>query len=203
MENAIQHKLLTRKAVKVYDPEYKMSEEALLEILEAANQAPSAWNLQHWEFLIVHSDEAKAKLLPLAYNQAQVKDSSATIIILGDKEANKNIDTVFDPAIEAGTMTQDIKDMIAGQVNGVYQNEAYAYEAAIMNSAFPAMQVMNFATLNDLGTCAIGGFNRTGIQEAFNIDERYVPALIITIGKTLKEPRTSERRDIKTVTTFV
>lgn len=39
MENAIQHKLLTRKAVKVYDPEYKMSEAALLEILEAANQA--------------------------------------------------------------------------------------------------------------------------------------------------------------------
>lgn len=203
MEEAIKNKLLTRKAVKVYDPEYKMTEAEINEILEAANQAPSAWNLQHWNFLVVHSDEAKEKLLPLAFNQAQVRDSSATIIVLGDKEANKNIDTIFDPAIEAGTLTEEIKSTLAGQVNGAYQNEHYAVEAAIMNSAFPAMQIMNFATLNDLGTCAIGGFNRTGIQEAFNIDERYIPALLISIGKTAKEPRTSTRRPLNTITKFV
>ncbi|MGV2927008.1 nitroreductase family protein [Macrococcus capreoli] len=203
MENTIQDKLLSRKAVKVYDPEYKMTEQEIMDILEAANQAPSAWNLQHWNFLVVHSDEAKEKLLPLAYNQAQVKDSSATFIILGDKEANKNVDTVFNPAVEAGAITQDIKDVLTGQINGAYENEAYAVEAAIMNSAFPAMQIMNFATLKDLGTCAIGGFNRTAVQEAFNIDERYIPAMLITIGKSLKEPRTSSRRPVETITKFV
>ncbi|WP_414050495.1 nitroreductase family protein [Macrococcus animalis] len=203
MESTIQNKLLTRKAVKVYDPEYKMSKQEITEILEYANYAPSAWNLQHWSFLVVHSDEAKEKLLPLAYNQSQVIDSSATFIILADKEANKNIDTVFDPSIEDGTMTEEVKSILAGQINNVYQNESYSIEAAIMNSAFPAMQIMNFATLKDLGTCAIGGFNRTAVQEAFNIEDRFIPALIITIGKTLKEPRTSSRRPIESITKFL
>lgn len=203
METTIQNKLLTRKAVKLYDPEYKMSEAEITEILEAANQAPSAWNLQHWNFLVVHSSEAKEKLLPLAYNQAQIKDSSATFIILADKEANKNIDIVFDPSVEAGTMTPEIKEVLAGQINNVYKNEAYAIEAAIMNATFPAMQIMNFATLKDLGTCAIGGFNRTGVQEAFDIEERFIPALIITVGKTLKEPRMSTRRPVESITKFV
>lgn len=202
MSNTTADKLLTRKAVKQYDPEYKMTETEILSILDAANQAPSAWNLQHWKFVVVHSDSAKEKLLPLAYNQSQVKESSATIIILADKEANKNIDVVFNPEIEAGTMTENIKQTIAGQVNNVYQYESYALEAAIMNSSFPAMQIMNFATLKDLGTCAIGGFNRSAVQEAFEIEARYIPALIITIGKTLVEPRTSSRRPIESITTF-
>ncbi|MCE4957649.1 nitroreductase family protein [Macrococcoides caseolyticum] len=201
--DSIHNKLLTRQAVKVYDPEYKMTEQDITDILEAANQAPSAWNLQHWKFLVVHSDAAKEKLLPLAFNQAQVKDASATIIILADKEANKNIDTVFDPEIKAGTMTEEIKQAIANQVNGAYQNEFYPIEAAIMNSAFPAMQVMNFATLKDLGTCALGGFNRTAVQEAFNIEERYIPALLITVGKALKTPRTSLRRPVASITQFI
>lgn len=202
MSNTTADKLLTRKAVKEYDPEYKMTEAEILSILDAANQAPSAWNLQHWKFVVVHSDSAKEKLLPLAYNQSQVKESSATIIILADKEANKNIDVVFNPEIEAGTMTENIKQTIAGQVNNVYQYESYALEAAIMNSSFPAMQIMNFATLKDLGTCAIGGFNRSAVQEAFEIEARYIPALIITIGKALVEPRTSSRRPIESITTF-
>lgn len=202
MSNTTADKLLTRKAVKQYDPEYKMTETEILSILDAANQAPSAWNLQHWKFVVVHSDSAKEKLLPLAYNQSQVKESSATIIILADKEANKNIDVVFNPEIEAGTMTENIKQTIAGQVNNVYQYESYALEAAIMNSSFPAMQIMNFATLKDLGTCAIGGFNRSAVQEAFEIEARYIPALIITIGKALVEPRTSSRRPIESITTF-
>lgn len=202
MSNTTADKLLTRKAVKQYDPEYKMTEAEILSILDAANQAPSAWNLQHWKFVVVHSDSAKEKLLPLAYNQSQVKESSATIIILADKEANKNIDVVFNPEIEAGTMTENIKQTIAGQVNNVYQYESYALEAATMNSSFPAMQIMNFATLKDLGTCAIGGFNRSAVQEAFEIEARYIPALIITIGKALVEPRTSRRRPIESITTF-
>ncbi|WP_414053318.1 nitroreductase family protein [Macrococcus equi] len=200
---SVHNKLLTRKAVKVYDPEYKMTEQEILELLDAANQAPSAWNLQHWKFIVVHSDAAKEKLLPLAYNQAQIKDASATFIILGDKEANKNIDTVFNPAIEAGTMTEEIKQAIAGQVNGAYSNDFYPTEAAIMNSAFPAMQLMNFATLKDLGTCAIGGFNRTAVQDTFDIEDRYIPALLITVGKALKEPRASKRRPVASITQFV
>lgn len=198
----IQEKLLTRRAVKQYDPAFKLSQDEILNLLDAANKAPSAWNLQHWKFMVFHSDEGKQKLLPIAFNQQQIVDASAVIVILGDKEANKNIDEICAPDIQKGRMTSEIKERLASQVNNVYQNEHYAYEAAVMNSTFPAMQIMNFATLRDLGSCAIGGFNRTQLIESFNIDERYVPTMLITVGKSIKTPRETDRRDVQTITEF-
>ncbi|UBH12688.1 nitroreductase family protein [Macrococcus armenti] len=198
----LQNKLLTRRAVKQYDPEFKLSEAEILELLDAANKAPSAWNLQHWKFMVMHSDESKAQLLPIAFHQQQIVDASAVIVILGDKEANKNIDEICAPDIEKGRMTEEIKARIANQVNNAYENEHYAYEAAVMNSTFPAMQIMNFATLRDLGTCTIGGFNRTQLIETFKIDERYVPTMLITVGKATKTPRESDRRDVTSITSF-
>ncbi|UOB20067.1 nitroreductase family protein [Macrococcus armenti] len=198
----IQEKLLTRRAVKQYDPAFKLSQEEILDLLDAANKAPSAWNLQHWKFMVVHSDESKQKLLPIAFNQQQIVDASAVIVILGDKEAYKNIDEICAPDIEKGRMTEEIKARIANQVNNAYENEHYAYEAAVMNSTFPAMQIMNFATLRDLGTCTIGGFNRTQLIETFKIDERYVPTMLITVGKATKTPRETDRRDVTSITSF-
>ena len=201
METELQA-LLNRSAVKVYDPTYKIEKSELEEILTFANRAPSAWNLQHWHFLAITSDEAKEKLLPIAYNQKQITESSVTIVVLGDKQANLNVETIYGSAVENGEITEDIKNMVQKQVEAVYQNQNYAYEAAVMNATFPAMQIMNAATIKGLGTCAIGGFNRTQLEEAFQIDERFVPLMLITIGKTLKDPRTSTRRPLSEVVTY-
>lgn len=201
METELQS-LLNRSAVKVYDPTYKIEKSELEEILTFANRAPSAWNLQHWHFLAITSDEAKEKLLPIAYNQKQITESSVTIVVLGDKQANLNVETIYGSAVENGEITEDIKNMVQKQVEAVYQNQNYAYEAAVMNATFPAMQIMNAATIKGLGTCAIGGFNRTQLEEAFQIDERFVPLMLITIGKTLKDPRTSTRRPLSEVVTY-
>lgn len=202
METELQA-LLNRSAVKVYDPTYKIGKSELEEILTFANRAPSAWNLQHWHFLAITSDEAKEKLLPIAYNQKQITESSVTIVVLGDKQANLNVETIYGSAVEKGEITEDIKNMVQKQVEAVYQNQNYAYEAAVMNATFPAMQIMNAATIKGLGTCAIGGFNRTQLEEAFQIDERFVPLMLITIGKTLKDPRTSTRRPLSEVVTYL
>ena len=202
METELQA-LLNRSAVKVYDPTYKIEKSELEEILTFANRAPSAWNLQHWHFLAITSDEAKEKLLPIAYNQKQITESSVTIVVLGDKQANLNVETIYGSAVENGEITEDIKNMVQKQVEAVYQNQNYAYEAAVMNATFPAMQIMNAATIKGLGTCAIGGFNRTQLEEAFQIDERFVPLMLITIGKTLKDPRTSTRRPLSEVVTYL
>ncbi len=61
--------LKARASVKEYDTNALISKEELTELLDLAAKAPSAWNLQHWHFSVFHSDESKAALLPVAYNQ--------------------------------------------------------------------------------------------------------------------------------------
>ncbi|AZB43190.1 nitroreductase family protein [Bacillus sp. FJAT-42376] len=182
-----------RTSIRHYDKSESISKEELTKILESAVQAPSAWNLQHWNFMVFHSDEAKERLLPIAYSQNQIVESSAVVAILGDLEANKNTDQVYNPLVDAGFMTKEIKETLAGQINGAYTNPVYARDAAYSNASLAAMQLMLTAKALGFDTCAIGGFNGEELVKEFKISDRYVPVMLISIGKAAKPAHKSDR----------
>jgi nitroreductase len=186
----------SRRSAKVYDPNLPISREELVELLEIAGKAPSAWNLQHWHFMIFDNKEIQQRILPIAYNQQQIVDASAVIAVLGDLEANKNAELVFTPDVEAGMMTPEIKNTLIQQIEGAYQNKQYARDAAFSNASLAAMQFMLAAKAKGWDTCPIGGFNPVQFMKEFNVSDRYVPVMLITIGKAIKEPRKSNRLDI-------
>ncbi|KEZ50434.1 MULTISPECIES: nitroreductase family protein [Metabacillus] len=192
-----------RSSVRKYDPSVKISKEELKEILELTGKAPSAWNLQHWKFMVFHSDESKERLLPIAYNQSQITESSAVVAILGDLEANKNTDKVYNPLVSAGFMKEEIKDTLAGQIHGAYQNPVFARDAAFSNASLAAMQLMLTAKAKGYDTCAIGGFNASQLSETFKIENRYIPVMLITIGKAAKPAHQSSRISIDELSTFL
>ncbi|RUU68450.1 nitroreductase family protein, partial [Mesorhizobium sp. M7A.F.Ca.MR.362.00.0.0] len=68
-----------------------------------------------------HSDESKAELLPVAYNQKQIVESSAVVAILGDLKANENGEEVYAELASQGYITDEIKQTLLGQINGAYQ----------------------------------------------------------------------------------
>ncbi|BCB02825.1 nitroreductase family protein [Bacillus sp. KH172YL63] len=186
-----------RRSTKVYDPQVEIPREELVGLLETAGKAPSAWNLQHWKFLVFDQKEVQERLLPIAYNQQQVHDASAVVAVLGDLEANKNIDPVFDPAVEQGEMTAEIKNVLKTQIDGAYGREEYPRDAAYSNASLAAMQLMLAAKAKGWDTCPIGGFNPSALVSEFNISDRYLPIMLITIGKPLQEARKSGRLDIR------
>ncbi|WP_064091822.1 nitroreductase family protein [Rossellomorea aquimaris] len=186
-----------RRSTKVYDPQIEIPREELVGILETAGKAPSAWNLQHWQFLVFDNKEVQERLLPIAYNQQQVKDASAVIAVLGDLEANKKVDPVFDPAVENGEMTAEIKNILKGQIDGAYSREEYPRDAAFSNASLAAMQFMLAAKAEGWDTCPIGGFNPAALVSEFNVSDRYLPIMLITIGKPLQKARKSGRLDIR------
>jgi nitroreductase len=193
----------TRTSIREYDPEVKISKDELTQILDLAAKAPSAWNLQHWHFTVFHSDESKQKLLPIAFNQEQIVKASAVVAILGDLQANLNGEAVYGPLAEAGYMTEEIKDTLLGQINRAYENEAYTREAAFSNASLAAMQLMIAAKAKGFDTCAIGGFNKGQFVEAFEIDSRYVPVMLITVGKSVKPAHQSGRFPVTEVSTWL
>ena len=192
-----------RRSTKQYDPQAQISRDELMELLELAGKAPSAWNLQHWNFVAFHNQEAQDRLLPVAYNQQQIVDSSAVIAVLADLHANENVDPIFDPEVEAGAMSAEIKQAINGQIQGAYESEQFGRDAGFLNASLAAMQFMIAAKAKGWDTCPIGGFNVTKFVEEFEVSDRYVPIMLITVGKGQKEPRKTGRLDINDLVTFV
>lgn len=176
-----------RSTVRKYDPNANIPEEELNELLEIAIQAPSAWNLQHWRFLVITSKEMKEKLLPISYNQEQVVEAAATVAVLGDLQANETAKIVYK---DAG---KDIYDLMISQVEKAYQNDRFARDEAFLNAGFAAMQLMLAAKAKGYDTCPIGGFNREKFVEEFRVPDRYAPVMLITIGKAAAPARPTTR----------
>ncbi|MGE6628412.1 nitroreductase family protein [Bacillus pumilus] len=195
--------LKQRASVKEYDTTHEMTKEELTELLGITTKAPSAWNLQHWHFTVFHSAESKAKLLPIAYNQKQISQASAVIAVLGDLEANQNGEKIYGELAEQGFITEDIKETLMTQINGAYQSEQYAREAAYSNASLAAMQLMIAAKAMGYDTCAMGGFSKEAFIKEFNVSGRYEPVMLISVGKAAKEAHKSNRFDIEEVSDFL
>ncbi|WP_347548876.1 nitroreductase family protein [Pseudalkalibacillus hwajinpoensis] len=176
-----------RHSVRKFEKGVTIPEETMEEILKATIEAPSSWNLQHWKFLVVESEAQKEKLLPIGFNQQQIVDSSATIVILGDLEANLHAEEIYGQAVELGFMENAVKETLVSQINGAYERDGFAMSEALKNSSLAAMQLMLAAKAKGYDTVAMGGFNPAALIEEFNIPARYVPTMLISVGKAAVE----------------
>ncbi|WP_226679823.1 nitroreductase family protein [Sutcliffiella horikoshii] len=190
-----------RHSVRKYT-QYDMPQKDLQEILEATITAPSSWNLQHWKFLVIQSDSQKEKLLPIAYNQQQVVDSSVTIAVLGDLQANQNAERVYGEVVKKGFMTPEVKEILTNQIHGAYTNDQFARDEAVMNGALASMQLMLAAKEKGYDTVPMGGFDKVAFREQFNIPDRYVPVMLISVGKAAAEAHGTLRFPLDEVVTY-
>jgi len=176
-----------RRSIRVYDENVKISKEEMTQILEEATTAPSSLNLQPWRFVVIDSAEGKDTLLPLAsFNKRQVETSSAVIAIFADYQMADYTEEIFDTAVERGLMPPDVRDR---QVD------------ILLDSGLVAMQLMLVARAHGYDTNPIGGYDKANIAEAFGLEkERYLPVMLLSIGKAAEDGYQSVRFPIDRIT---
>lgn len=189
-----------RHSVKKYEPTHKMSRKEINELLENTQKAPSAWNLQHWKFLVVEDQAAKERLLPIAYGQQQIVDASIIVCVLADTEANQNVEPIYSDAVNKGYMPENVKESLVKQIDSAYTIPNMGKDQGIMNASLAAMQLMLTAKAMDYDTCPMGGFDRQKMIEEFNIPKRYIPTMLISVGKGKEPAYPSTRFDVDEVT---
>lgn len=194
----------SRRSVRYYDPSVKISREEMTQMLEEATLAPSSVNMQPWRFVVIESEEAKAKLLPLAkFNGHQVETSSAVLAVFGDLNFTEFADEIFSKAVELGYMPKDVKDQQLASylplLNGMPTE--MKRDSVLIDAGLVSMQFMLVARAHGYDTNPIGGYDKEKIAEAFGIDpERHVPVMLISIGKAAKPGHSSARLDVARTT---
>ena len=198
--------VFNRHSVKEFDKDYKIDREEMLQILEEATKAPSSVNLQPWRFVIVESEEGKDKLRPIIkFNTKQNDSSSAMILIFGDMKCYEKTDEIYSQAVEAGYMNEDDKNKSVELFNQVYKSfsKEEMNDVVKIDSSLAAMQLMLVARAHGYDTNPIGGFEKDQLAEAFGLDpDRYVPVIIVAIGKAAYTAHKSPRLDVKDITDF-
>lgn len=192
-----------RRSIRNYDTSVKISKEEMTEILEEATLAPSSVNMQPWRFLIIESEEGKEKLAPLAsFNKLQVQTSSAVIALFGDLKNFDYGEEIYSKAVELGYMPLEVKEKQMKSISSYAAtiDPQVNRETVLIDGGLVAMQLMLVARSHGYDTCPIGGYEKDKIAETFGLDkDRYVPVMLISIGKAADSSYKSVRLKINKV----
>jgi nitroreductase/dihydropteridine reductase len=111
-----------------------ISAEALDNILEATRLSASSYGLQPFSVQVISNVEIKQQLLPAAYNQTQITDSSHLMVFtiwenLGDDLVASYINDIAQTRGIPAEALKGFSDMITGTINGLNQDQKQVWAA--------------------------------------------------------------------------
>lgn len=176
-----------RRAVNFFDPTKEVTDAQLRQIIETAALAPSGFNLQPWNVIVLRDKNEKETLKKVAMNQPKITEAPVVLIILGDREGwkqgNAGFEKDFVESVKEGIMKQEQYDWFCKATHSLYGSAPERQLAfACKNAGFFAMSIMLAAKDAGLDSHPMDGFDIEGVRKAFHIPDRFWIPLLIAIG---------------------
>ncbi|MFD2115426.1 nitroreductase family protein [Paenibacillus yanchengensis] len=193
-----------RHAVRHYDETFEIAKEEIKQLLELATRAPSSSNLQPWRIIVVDDKQLQQQIVPIASNQQQVAQASAVILLFADTKMYEKSEQVAEAAYVAGIADQPLRDRMVASFRKQYgaMTDDRLKSIALFDAGMIAMNIMLLAKARGYETGPMGGFDHEQLKQLFGISDRYVPALMMPIGKAASPGRPTARMPISEVIAF-
>ena len=174
-----------RRAVKHFDKDYFLTEDEEHKLIEAAIQAPTAFNIQHWRFVILRDPELRSRIRKeFGIDQSQITDASFLVLFTADLKAWSKC-----PERYTSNAPREISEMLVGMIKSFYQERDWLQRDEAHRSIGMAMQNLMLSA-HDLGyqSCPMIGFDIDKIAELVHLPDDHVMGPMVAIGKGIKEP---------------
>lgn len=155
-----------RRSIRAFKSQ-AVSIEIVERLIDAARWAPSAGNIQPWEFIIVRNPEIKWKLAEAALNQSFIEEAPVVIVVCAD-------------------------EIRSSQGYGVRGKTLYC----IQDTAAATQNIHLAAYSLGLGTCWVGAFNEEEAGKILEIPQGVRPVAIIPVGYPAEKPPVQNRRPL-------
>lgn len=185
-EHPILELIRKRATVEHFDPERSLDDEAIRDLVRDATRAPSSFNIQHWRFVAVRDEADRQRLCEAAFGQAQVRDAAVTFIVLGDLEGVDCLPGIMEDAVREGALPEGKANAWVEMARKIYSDEAMARDEAIRSASLAAMTLMLAAEARGLAAGALSGFDAARVRREFGIGERYLPVMLLAVGRPLE-----------------
>lgn len=168
-----------RRAIKHYDPDHQMTEEEIRQLMELALQSPTAFNIQHWRFVLVRDRALRQQIREVAWDQAQVTDASLLIVLTGKLSAWKD-----DPRQYWVNAPQPVQDFLVPAIEQYYDGLDQVQRDEVMRSCGIAGQtIMLAAKAMGYDSCPMDGFDFEKVARIINLPKDHVISFMIAVGK--------------------
>lgn len=158
-----------RRSIRAFTKQ-DVLKETVEKLIDAATCAPSAGNIQPWEFVIVRKPEIKRKLAEAALGQSFIEEAPVVIVVC----ANENR---------------------SSRGYGVRGKTLYC----IQDTAAATQNILLTAHSLGLGTCWVGAFREEKVAEILRTPAGVRPVAIIPVGFPAETPSPRSKRPIKEI----
>lgn len=171
-----------RRSVRSYDPEHVMGQDEIEKLLSLAMLSPTAFNIQHWRFVVVEDEELKQQIREVSWNQAHVTDSSLLVVLCADKKA-----WAKDPNRYWKDATPEVRDFLVPAIQQYYEGRETEERDECMRSCGIAAQTLMLAA-KALGydSCPMDGFDFDAVAKLINLPDDHLIAMFVVVGKALQ-----------------
>jgi len=184
-----------------------VSDEIILELLEAARLAPSGSNRQPWRFIVVTDTSERARLRQICLDQAFVEQAPVVFVCCADltaysqasrqKRAQEFIDYGVTGTLSGRFADPEFRDLLASMPDtdlGLYR------AAAVANTYIAIEHMVLTAVALGLGCCWVGATGQEGeIHALFNLPKTLVVAAVLPVGYPDKVPPPRPRISISEI----
>jgi nitroreductase len=177
--------IIERRSIKSFDPTHRMTEQEISKLMSLAMLSPTAFNIQHWRFVLVTDPVLRQQIRAVSWNQAQVEEASLLIILTADLKAwEKN------PARYWANAPQAAQDYLVPAIGNYYKGNDQAQRDEGMRSCGMAAQTLMLAA-KEMGydTCPMDGFDFDAVAKLINLPADHTPVMFIVVGKALAPAR--------------
>ena len=148
-----------------------MPESTIGRLIEAARCAPSAGNIQPWQFTAVLNDAKRHALADAAHGQTFIAEAPACIVVSAE------------PHLSTATY-------------GDRGEELYC----IQDTAAAVQNILLAATAFGLGTCWVGAFDEEAVRRNIGLSPQFRPLAIVPLGYPAEEGQPDALRAQEEVT---
>ena len=171
-----------RRSVKHYDPNHQLTEQEIQKLMSLAVLSPTSFNMQNWRFVLVKDSEIRKKVRAVAWDQAQVTDSSLLIIICADLKAWEK-----DPARYWKNAPKEARDFLVPAMGPFYAGkDQLQHDEAMRSCGIAAQTLMLAAKAMGYDSNPMIGFDPEKVAEIINLPDDHVISMFLVIGKQVK-----------------
>lgn len=177
--------IVERRSIKQFDPNHELTEQEIAKLMSLTMLSPTAFNIQHWRFVIVDDPALRKEIRAVSWDQAQVEDASLLVVLTVDLKAWEK-----DPARYWVNAPDPVRDYLVNAIGSYYRGkEDIQRDEGMRSGGMAAMTLMLAAKEMGYDTCPMDGFDFDAVSKLINLPADHMPVMFVVVGKALEPAR--------------
>ncbi|WP_410005522.1 NAD(P)H-dependent oxidoreductase [Aequorivita nionensis] len=175
-------KLQWRYATKRFDSSKPLSEEKLQILKETFNLTATSYGLQPLKLVVVSNPELKTQLMPLTYNQPQVRDASHVLILCIENNINEDFITDHFKRVEGhrNTPRTILEPFEKALIENFSKKQTSEIRQWMANQLYLTLgALLTVCAVEKIDACPIEGFEPKKYDELLGLNKKGLESVIV------------------------